>query len=171
MARPKPRLRLGERDLEPWHSSNTIGTSSNTVEDRSILAYLLPLATYILYFMDRRSAGGGGIVEVGERLLLKLNGATANVLEAATLRQLRELGTAGLRFDGAVVVNGAIVLVDSTAIVEFLCRLENHASVELAVSRGRVGIAPAIMEGLAPRLELADLVLACPNARQVTPSL
>ena len=95
MARPQPRLRLGERDLEPRHSSNTIGTSSNTVEDRSILAYLLPLATYILYFMDRRSAGRDGIVGVGERLLLKLNGATANVLETATLRELRELGTAG----------------------------------------------------------------------------
>eukprot|EP01048_Picozoa_sp_COSAG05_P001958 COSAG05_NODE_72_length_21963_cov_153.494535_14_plen_82_part_00 len=35
----------------------------------------------------------------------------------------------------------------------FLCRLEsisieNHASIEIAVSRGRVGIVPAIMEGV-----------------------
>eukprot|EP01043_Picozoa_sp_COSAG02_P061873 COSAG02_NODE_8405_length_2583_cov_13.092593_1_plen_266_part_01 len=51
-----------------------------------------------------------GMIVVGDRLLLKLDGATARVLRADNLRKLREIGEAGLYFRHAVALEAPLVV-------------------------------------------------------------
>ena len=51
-----------------------------------------------------------GLIADGERLRLKLDGGTARVLRVAPLRTLREFGTAGRRFAGAVALEPPLVV-------------------------------------------------------------
>ena len=57
-----------------------------------------------VFVLPRETDKDDGLIAVGERLLLKLDGDTARVLGVAPLRTLREFGAAGRSFQGAVAL-------------------------------------------------------------------
>ena len=63
-----------------------------------------------VFVLPRETNNGEGLIAVGERLLLKLDGDTARVLGVAPLRTLREFGTPGRRFAGAVALEPPLIV-------------------------------------------------------------
>jgi hypothetical protein len=67
-----------------------------------------------------------GMIAVSERLLLKLNGSTAQVLRVSPLRMLREFGKAGLKFARVVALRPPMVVtvyMDSNLLECWNCKI------------------------------------------------
>eukprot|EP01046_Picozoa_sp_COSAG06_P073832 COSAG06_NODE_22277_length_728_cov_5.756953_1_plen_210_part_01 len=74
-----------------------------------------------VFVLPRETDEEDGLIAVGERLLLKLDGDTARVLGVAPLRTLREFGTPGRRFTGAVALEPPLIVARYTGRNDLEC--------------------------------------------------